>query len=195
MHLPGLDNPHRYVGLFVYDFKTHVAVGYTSQEVRYLRESKEHQDGTAYEIYRANDQGGLELRGAMDERLTSKEAMCFLREDGDAARHDYDQIRKLSERHPLPARVELQLIKHDEFELEHMAVLIYDATSTNAISSWLGSVDFAGGDQVLGGIDVYAKLVAVEGLRVDTCNLPSLLNYTDRTKEQVLDSVSLAVQR
>ena len=81
MKLPPLGHPERYVGLHVYDFKTHVSVGYTGVEIRYLRESEEFRKGTAYQIYRVTEEGGLELRGTLDHRLTAKEAVCFLRHD------------------------------------------------------------------------------------------------------------------
>ncbi len=42
MKLPPLAQPERYVGLFVYDFKTHVSVGYTAVEIRYLRPFRQH---------------------------------------------------------------------------------------------------------------------------------------------------------
>ena len=67
MKLPPLSHPERYVGLYVYDFKTHVSVGYTGVEIRYLRESAEFREGTAYEIYRVTEEGGLELRGTLDQ--------------------------------------------------------------------------------------------------------------------------------
>ena len=48
LELPPIHNPQRYGGLYVYDFGTHVSVGYTVAELRVLRESDVHRGGTAY---------------------------------------------------------------------------------------------------------------------------------------------------
>jgi hypothetical protein len=195
MHLPPIADPQQYVGLYVYDFKTHVAIGYTAHEVRILRESARFRDGTAYEIYRVSEQGGFELRGALDEGLVRREAICFLRHDAAEARADFDQLRAAADRRPVPAAVEMTLTKVYEFDPPHVTALTYPAASSLAVSGWLTGIGFDGGDRVIGGTDVQATLAGVAGLTIDSCRLRALLDYEDRSAEEVLASVENAMQR
>lgn len=195
MRLPPIADPRQYVGLYVYDFKTHVAIGYTAREVRILRESDRFRDGTAYEVYRVNEQGGFELRGALDERLVRREALCFLRHEASEARGDFDQLRTAAERRPVPANVEMTLTKVYEFDPPHVTALTYPAASSTAVSGWLTVLGFEGGDRVVGGIDVHATLAGASGLTIDSCRLRALLDYKDRSAEEVLATVENALQR
>lgn len=193
--LPPVPNPHAFVGLYVYDFKTHVSVGYTALEIRYLRESKAYQGGTAYEIYRATPEGGFELRGALDERLAAREAMCFLRADADAARYDYDKLRRAADQDPLPCLAELRLTMVGAFDPSHLTALLYPAAASHALGGWLNRCGFDGGDRVVCGIDVHAELVASDTPRIESCALPTLIDYHDRSLEEVLQTVNEPLQR
>ena len=195
MRIPPISNPERYVGLYVYDFETHVSVGYTALEIRYLRESETYRGGTAYQIYRVTETGGLELRGASDERLTAREAICFLRADAAAARRDYDSLRQLAEQTPLPCAVTLQLAKNATYDPPNVTALLYPASATTAIANWLEHSNFAGGDRVVAGIDVHAEMANIDTARIDSCQLPSLIDYTDRPAEEVLRRVHQPLQR
>lgn len=193
--LPPIPNPQRYAGLYVYDFGTHVSVGYTATEIRMLRESERFRDGKAYQIYRVMPEGGFELRGIMDERLSAAEAICFLRADPDFARRDFDALRQLAARHPLPCAARLHLATIYDFRPPHAVALTYSAASSHAVSAWLNEAAFAGGDEVIGGIDVHAVFITADGDRIEACDLPTLLDYTDRAWEAVEAGVDDALQR
>jgi hypothetical protein len=195
MKLPPIPHPHRYVGLYVYDFGARVSVGYTAGEIRVLRESNKHRGGTAYEIYRACAGGALELRGVLDWRLTAREAMCFLRADQAVARTDYELLCRASERDPVPCAVEMQLARLDAFELPHVTTLSYAAAATTALAAWLAQHADEVGDQVVCGIDVHATWANSDGVRIVSCRLPALLDYSDRPAEEVLRSVHDPLQR
>ena len=195
MNLPPIANPKLYVGLYVYDFKTHVSVGYTALEIRYLRESEAHGHGMAYEIYRVTEQGGLELRGAPDDRLAAREAMCFLRMKAEAARRDFDGLSRLAYLTPVPCPAELQLAKVRSFDPPNVSALLYPASAGHAMAHWLNRTGFTGGDQVLGGIDVHARFMSAEAERIDSRDLPTAINYTDRSPEEVLRTVRRPLQR
>ncbi|UCE61385.1 MAG: hypothetical protein JSU63_06480 [Phycisphaerales bacterium] len=195
MKIPAIANPDAYAGLYVYDFKTHVSVGYTALEIRYLRESEAHRGGTAYEIYRVTESGTLELRGVLDERLAGREAMCFLRNDAEAARTDYAQLLEAAERHPLPCLTELWLTRVATFDPPHLTALLYPASASNALSGWLGQVSCTIGDRVVGGLDVHAEIIASDVSAIETCSLPSLIDYSDRSVEHVLEAVKDPLQR
>ena len=188
-------NPRQYVGLYVYDFKTHVSVGYTALEIRYLRESEAHGHGTAYQIYRVTEQGGLELRGVLDDRLAAREAMCFLRTLAEAARRDFDELCQLAHRTPAPCPAELQLARVPSFDPPNVSALLYPASAGHALAHWLNRAGFNGGDQVVGGIDVHARFMSAEAERIDSCDLPTAIDYTDRSPEEVLRTVRQPLQR
>ncbi len=195
MKLPPLAQPERYVGLFVYDFKTHVSVGYTAVEIRYLRESAEFRDGTAYEIYRITEDGGLELRGALDQHLTAKEAMCFLRRQVGDARTDYDSLRRAAAEAPLPCSTEIVLAKVYAFDPPETSALIYPACVTHVVSGWLRTRQFSRGDRVVCGIDAHSQLISSEAVRIASFRPRTTMDYRDRTPEDVMQTVHLSVQR
>jgi hypothetical protein len=193
--IPVVAHPEAYVGLYVYDFRTHVGLGYTALEIRYLRESEAHRHGTAYEIYRATEGGGFELRGARDERLAAREAMCFLRADPAAARRDYEALCNAARQNPLPCQAELRLATVQAFEPPSVTAIVYAAAASHAVSRWLNRCAFDGGDCVVGGIDVCSELLAAERAPVESCHLPTAIDYRDRSWEEVLRTTDRPVQR
>ena len=136
-----------------------------------------------------------ELRGAADERLAAREALCFLRKDGAAARRDYDALRQAAEDSPAPCVVELQLAEVHDFKPPHVTATLYPAAASAALSGWLSRCGFDGGDRVVGGTDIHDAFIGADALRIDSCQLAALLDYRDRPPEEVLKTVSKAVQR
>jgi hypothetical protein len=179
----------------VYDFKTHVSVGYTALEIRYLRESRGHGHGAAYEIYRVTEQGGLELRGVLDERLAAREAMCFLRRDTNAARRDYDDLRQWADRIPAPCAAELHLALVSSFDPPNTTALLYPAAAGHGLADWLNRAAFRGGDHVIGGTDVHAAFMSAQVRRIESHQLPTAIDYTDRSSEEVLRTFQQPLQR
>ena len=195
MKLPYMADPERYVGLYVYDFGTHVSVGYTAREIRYLRQSRGYRHGTAYQVYRVNEQGGFELQGTRDERLTARETMGFLRASADAARGDYEFLRRLAERAPPPCNVELSLGKTLDFDPPFVTALGYPAAATATVANWLEHGGFSGGDHVVAGIEVHARLAGADLVRIDSCRLPTVVDRPDRSVDEVLAAVHQPLQR
>lgn len=195
IRLPTVKNPQRYIGLYVYDFGTHSSIGYTVGEIRILRESQAHRGGTAYEIYRVTDAGAYELRGVADERLAAREAICFLRRDGATARRDYDALKRGAEGSPTPCAVEMHLARVPDFRPPHVTALLYAAAASAVLSGWLNGCGFAGGDRVIGGIDAHDALIGARAVRIDSCQLLALMDYRDRSPDEVLNAVDRLVQR
>ena len=194
--LPAVSNPHRYAGLYVYDFGTHAAIGYTAGEVRVLRASQAHSDGTAYEIYRVTEAGGFELRGVSDDKLSGHEAMAFLRATPAAARADYEELISLAESARLPMSATAQLYKDTAYRPAHVCALMYPAPSATALSNWLSTSGYAGGDDVVCGQDIHMALTALPASHLlDARPLPTLFDHTDRCERELLQTVDVAVQR
>ncbi len=193
--LPPIRNPQRYAGLYVYDFGEHVSVGYTAAEIRVLRESAAHRGGTAYEIYRVDENGSMELRGVLDDRLAQRESICLLRRDGSDARRDYDALRKASDRDPIGCAVEMQLAKLYAFDPPHVTALSYASSATSVVAGWLLIHAPGAGDEVAGGSDAHARLAASDGVRIASCELQVKSNFRDRSADEVLKQVDRALQR
>lgn len=195
MRVPPIPNPQTYAGLYIYDFGTHVAVGYTAAEIRILRESEPYRTGTAYEIYRVAEDGAMELRGVRDECLIGSEAVCFLRSDAEAARRDYDTLRRAADREPVPCSVEMQLAMLPSFQPSHVTAIVFPTSATTTMSGWLSRHANRAGDLVVGGDDAYSTLIGSQGDRVASCRLPIQQTYRDRCAEEVLRSVGESLQR
>ncbi len=193
--LPPIRNPQRYAGLFVYDFGEHVSVGYTAAEIRVLRESAAHRDGTAYEIYRVDENGAMELRGVLDDRLTHRESICLLRRDRADARRDYDGLREASDRDPIGCAVEMQLAKLYAFDPPHVTALSYVSSATSVVAGWLLIHAPGAGDEVAGGSDAHARLAASDGVRIASCELQVKSDFRDRSADEVLEQVDRTLQR
>ena len=61
MELPKLQKPDKYIGLYIFDFGDHCAVGFTAPEIAELLESETYRHGKVYKIHRAYPNGTLEL--------------------------------------------------------------------------------------------------------------------------------------
>lgn len=195
MKLPPIPNPQRYTGLFVYDFGDHVSVGYTAAEVRILRASSLHRTGQAFQIYRVDESGTIELRGILDDRLDAQEAVCFLRSDGVDARRDYDALINAAHAFPLGCECELQLGKLYDFEPPHVTAMVYFAGMSLVVSGWLSRRVPEAGDLVVGGTDALAQLLASDGVRIATHKLECSSFYRDREEDEVLSAIEEPLQR
>ena len=195
LRLPPVRNAERYVGLYVYDFGAYTSIGYTAAEIRILRESEAHRGGTAYEVYRVTDAGVFELRGVLDERLAVREAICFLRSVATAARRDYDTLCNAAQDSPAPCSVEIQLAEVHDFRPPHVTAMLYPAAASAVLSGWLSRCEFDGGDRVIAGIDAHDAFMTADALRIESCQLAALLDYTDRLAEEVLRTIDRPVQR
>ncbi len=195
MRLPPLSDPHRYAGLYVFDFGDHVSIGYTACEIRMLRETQRFRGGTAYEVYRVDERGAMELRGAGDERLVALEAFCFLRRKGADARRDYDRIRRAAEEDPVFARVDMQLARAYDFDPPDVTALLYPIAASVVVSNWLQIHAADLGDEVVAGEDAHVRFIQSSGMRIASCQLAARMDYTDRPAEEVFAAVDLACQR
>lgn len=193
--LPSIPNPKRYEGLFAYDFGTHVSVGFTAGEILILRRSTEHCGGTALQIYRVNDRGGMELRGIQDSMLLARDCLCFLRSSDVKAREDYDRLVRAAGERPLSLTVEARLIRSYVFVPPNLTALLFPAWASDRLGAWLNQLNWSPGDWVITGAEALALLDPSRGLAIDTCSLAAGDIVQDRNAEQVLASVSLALQR
>jgi hypothetical protein len=160
-----------------------------------LRESRAYAHGTACEIYGADRNGTIELRAANDDRIAAREAVCFLRVSGAAARRDYQIICAAAAREPAPCAIEIELARLRVFSPSDVTALHYSAGASTIVASWLGRFAAGCGDRVQAGIDVYQRFASARGIRFMSDRLPCAIQCADRTWDEVMASVAEPVQR
>lgn len=194
LKLAPIPDPWRYEGLFIYDFGDHAAVGYTPAEILVLRQSADHRHGTPYQIYRVDERGALELRGAADAELVARDALCFARFEAAMARKDFSAILAAAGREALPTFASLRLMRCYGFDPPDVTVLEFPASAGPAVSRWLTATGLHPGDRVEGGAAALSLVESAGGLTLASevlpCGMPP-----DRPAEVVLATTHLPLQR
>lgn len=193
--MPRLHDPSRYAGLYVYDFGTHVSVGYTAGEIVVLRASELGRQGTAYEIYRVTDEGAIEMRAIQVGGLALSVAVCFLYPEAETARDDFDSVRLTAEQYPLSRPAELILGRQTLFSPQHIVAIRFLAGAETVLTRWLAVHVPSAGEVVLGGADANSALADGEKRKIDSCDLRVQDGIADRSTQQVLDAIHEPVQR
>ncbi|MFQ5463385.1 MAG: hypothetical protein ACE5E5_12270 [Phycisphaerae bacterium] len=196
LHIPHVREPDRYVGLCVFDFGAHVSIGYTAGEIRVLQSQQTYASGQAYEIYRVTETGGFELRGVSVSQVGAMEALCFLYGQREAARAQYEWLCETARGEPISCETRIHLARLDDFEPPDVVALAYLGVVSNVVAAWLERVGFSpAADDVIAGGDAYESVRRGAGQRRASGFLASRWDYRDRSREELLASVDLAVQR
>jgi len=195
MHLPRLNSPEKYTGLYIFDFGEQVAVGYTADEVAVLLESEAYAEGKVYRIHRALPDGTMELAGVAREKFNLEDGLLFWRQQVREARADFEELRRAAADIAPPCRMKLQLAKIDGAAPAYLSALIFPAEFTHDVADWLHAVDFDGGDVVEGGPSQVSDYYHAQPLIIDRHQLWSASSGTSRQPEEVLASVHEPIQR
>lgn len=197
MKIPPLDQPQRYRGLYVFDFGTWTAVGYTAEEIAILLESEQYRGGKVYKIVRAGPDGSLELRGVAPTRFLVESGMFFNRTELSAARDDFSQLQELAKRTALPCRAYVHLADRGVHEgvSRYVTAVIYPAEYEDEMSRWLLDTAYAGGDTVEGGPSHVSNYYQEPNEILARVQLHAAGAIPARSPGEVLGSVRQAVQR
>ncbi len=197
MKLPTLDQPHRYRGLYVFDFGEWTAIGYTAEEVAVLLESEDYRAGKVYKIVRATPDGQMELRGISAARFHLESGLFFNRADLDAARADFAELVRLGQALGAPCRAFVQLADRGEQHgaARYVTALIYPAEYEDEMAHWLDAAGYCGGDLAEGGSSHVSDYYGTEKTILQRQQLWSQPAIPSRSVDQVLGSVRRAVQR
>ncbi|MCK4341570.1 MAG: hypothetical protein KAY37_07605 [Phycisphaerae bacterium] len=197
MKLPAVSESQRYRGLYVYDFGEWTALGYTAEEIAVLLESEAWRNGKVYKIVRATPDGRMELRGVAPERFQLESGMFFNRNDLEAGRADFSNLRQLGHSRAVPCRAFLHLADRGESKdaARYVTALIYPAEYEDEMSRWLLDAEYAAGDLVEGGPSHVSNYYADEKTILERQQLWSQPAIPSRSPEEVLSSVRRAVQR
>ena len=193
MELPELQNPQKYVGLYVFDFGDHCGVGFTAEEVAELFESEKYKDCKAYKIYKAYPDGKLELKGMRAEIFQLEAGMFFYSSDLKTAKRDFKGLVNLAVKTAPPCRAKVHLAKYNDNKF--MAALIYPAEYDDQISTWLLDGGYKADGVAEAGIGAVQKYYDAELQILDRHQLFGKSEYQSRSGQELLAGVKLAVQR
>jgi len=193
MKLPKLQNSEKYVGLYIFDFGDHSAVGFTAEEVAELLESEKYKHAKAYKIHRAYPDGRLELKGVRPETFQLETGLFFYSNDLETTRRDFKKLVNLAVETAPPYRTKVHLAKYrnDKFAV----AIIYPAEYDDEISLWLLNGNYKTAGAVEGGIGPVQRYYDNKPEILDRHQLFGKSEFESRTGEELLAGLKLAVQR
>jgi hypothetical protein len=197
MKLPGLEQPQRYRGLYVFDFGEWTAVGYTAEEVAVLLEHEVYRDGKVYKIVRAAPNGQMELHGVAAQRFQLESGLFFGRDNLPAAQADFAELVRLGQAQGAPCRAFVHLADRGAHAgtARYVTALIYPAEYEDEMAQWLNAAGYHGGDLAEGGSSHVSNYHATEKTILQRQQLWNHPATQSRSADEVLSSVRRAVQR
>lgn len=193
MKLPELQNPDKYVGLYIFDFGDHVGVGFTAEEVAELLESEKYAHGKVYKIHRAYPDGKLELKGIPAQTFQLESGMFFYSQDHETAQKDFKALFDLAMCSAPPCRAKVHLAKYNDDK--YAIALIYPAEYNDEVSSWLSGGEYRTSGSAEGGIEAVQRYYDQQPEILESQQLFGKSELVSRTGEELLSSLKLAVQR
>ena len=193
MHLPRLEKPERYRGLYVFDFGDHTGLGFTAEEVAELLESERYQDGKVYKIHKAHPDGKLELKGLPKETFHLEAGMFFYASDLDSGRREYRHLINLAVTHQPPCRAKVHLAEADEGQC--VVGLIYPAEFEEEMGAWLLDCRHAFAGVVEGGVGCVQAYYDRDREILERHQLFGTSSFESRTGDELLANLRRAVQR
>lgn len=193
MKLPELENPKKYIGLYVFDFGDHCGVGFTAQEVGELFESERYKNCKAYKIHKAYPDGKLELKGVRADIFQLEAGMFFYASALETARRDFKGLVNLAVKTIPPCRAKIHLAKYNDNKF--VTALIYPAEYDDEISIWLSEGNYKTTGAAEGGIEAVQRYYTYRPEILDRHQLFGKPAFENRTGEELLAGIKLAVQR
>ncbi|RKY10112.1 MAG: hypothetical protein DRP56_01685 [Planctomycetota bacterium] len=192
MKLPDIKNAGQYTGLFVVDFGDHCGVGFVAEEVAELLDSEQFTDIKVYQVYRANPDGTMELKGVNKETFQLEAGMFFYANDAESARGDYQRLLAWSDQQLPPARCKTQLADTDN---AHLVALIYPAEFDEAFSRWLLDGNYRTIGQVEGGTGAVQRYYDAEPEVLERKQLWPATSIERLQGEALLEATNRAIVR
>jgi hypothetical protein len=178
LRLPEIDNPDKYMDLYVVDFGGHSGVGFTADEVAELLESEKFNpvrdnkstmpDGSqkrvvsngikVYRIYKAYPDGKMELKGVPSQIFQLEAGMFFYESDEAVARGDYKRLVNAAVSTAVPTKAKVHLAKYNNGKFA--TAIIYPAEKDEQISKWLLALDYKTQGAAEGGIEAVKRYYA-----------------------------------
>ena len=194
MQIPKLNSKRDYKGLYIFDFGDGVGVGYTEREIAMVLESEKYGDGKVYKITNVDKNGRVYLKGIPNELFQLENGFFFCSRDAERTKHDFDELWQLAEKEPPPCTCKIHLSKLNYSSMfSYVVALIFPAEYEHDISDWLIKIDYKGGESVDCGISHVTNYYG--NSTVSDARQFFARDAESRTYEQVMESVSVAIQR
>jgi hypothetical protein len=193
MKLPILQKPQKYVGLYIFDFGEQTGVGFTAEEVAELFESQKYRNCKAYKIHKAYPDGKLELKGVRAETFQLEAGMFFYSGELETARRDFKELVGLAVQTSPPCRAKLHLAKYSDDKF--VTALIYPAEYDDEVSHWLLDGEYKTSGTAEAGTEAVQRYYDCKPNIMDRHQLFGQSAFENRTGEELLASIKLAVQR
>jgi hypothetical protein len=177
----------------LFDFGDHAGLGFTAREVAELLESEKYKNGKAYKIHKAYPDGKLELRGVPTEIFQLEAGMFFYSADCETAEADFKNLVNLAIRTAPPCRAKVHLTKYSDDKF--VTAIIYPAEYDDEISSWLLEGEYETAGVAEGGIGAVQRYYDSGSEILHRHQLFDKPAFENRTGEELLAAVRLAVQR
>ncbi|MHC4587277.1 MAG: hypothetical protein ACYS3N_22345, partial [Planctomycetota bacterium] len=191
--LPKLQNSEKYIGLYIFDFGDHTAVGFTAEEVAELLESEKYKHSKVYKIHRAYPDGTLELKGVPAQTFQLEAGVFFYSNSLESSRGDFKKLVDLGVGTAPPCRAKVHLSKYSNDK--YVVALIYPAEYDDELSSWLLDGQYKTSGAVEGGIGAVQRYFDYEPEILDRHQLFAKSELISRTGQELLAGLKLAVQR
>lgn len=193
MKLPELENPKKYIGLYVVDFGDRCGTGFTAAEVAELFESERFKDVKVFKIHNASPDGKIELKGVSSDIFQLEAGMFFYSAGLDQAQRDFAKLAKIAEDTPPPAKAKLHMSKDEEGRF--VSALIYPAEYDDEFSRWLLDTGYRTKGEVAGGIDIVSRYYNAKTQVLERKQLLPASAIESKRGVQLIEATKLAVQR
>jgi len=193
MKLPEVQNPQKYVGLYVVDFGDHSGTGFAAQEVAELLESEKFKHIKVYKIHNAYPDGRMELKGIPAQIFRLEKGMFFYSGDLKSAQANFKRLVDLAVKLAPPARAKVHLAKYAEEEF--VTALIYPAEYDDEFSRWLTDGGYKTAGLAEGGVEAVQRYYDQRLEILGRHQLFGQASYESRTGEELLASTKIVVQR
>jgi len=193
MKLAKVQNPQKYVGLYVVDFGDHSGTGFTAQEVAELLESERFKHAKVYKIHNAYPDGRMELKGVPNQTFELEKGMFFYSADLESAQSNFKRLIDLAVKSAPPARAKVHLARYSDDKF--VTAMIYPAEYDEEFSRWLIDGNYKTAGAAEGGLDAVQRYYDQSPRVLDRHQLFGQSAYASRTGTELLANVKLAVQR
>jgi len=192
--LPALDDPVRYKGLYLFDFGTHVAVGYTAEEIAILLAEPAYVSAKVYKIRQARPDGTLEICGVNTARWSRTTGLVFWFNDFAQADAGFNDLIRRAQKLAPPGTIAVSLSHGSARRPGCAVVLRYLMVLDEAVSAWLLTLDYNPGAIVELGTSAVDQAIT-DAEKIGNAELGPADRYRSRSREEVLAGVDMPVQR
>lgn len=151
MNLPQINNAEKFQGLYVIDFGEYSSVGFTAGEVAELLESEKFSHVKVYKIYKAYQDGKMELKAVSHSLFNLEKGIFFYSFDEKSARKDYKGLVSVAVSKAPPCRAKVHLAKYSDAKF--VTAIVYPAEYDDQVSDWLLEADYKSSGPAQGGAE------------------------------------------